>query len=344
MSKITQTTKEIKITTAGNVPETIFSCNEPVILRGLVKNWPLRNAGLDSDEAAIDYLKTRYNGKPSIACFGKPEIHGRFFYQDDITALNYQTVKTTIDDFLEQVMLNKAKKNPSSFYIASNYIDSHFPNFRADNDLNLTEHVNNDLLNTPDIKIWLGNATLACCHYDTSDNIACCVVGNRQFTLFPPSQINNLYPGPLELNPGGPAISMVNFKKPDFEKHPRFKEAIAHGQIANLTPGDALYLPRMWWHQVEGLSPFNVLVNYWWNKTPKYMGEAMSVLQHALLSLKDRPMEEKKAWQHVFNYYIFSDTDHAGAHLPEQAKGALGKIDNIQARKLRAQLIHNLNR
>lgn len=137
---------------------------------------------------------------------------------------------------------------------------------------------------------------------------------------------------------------MVDFNNPDFDQYPRFKDALPHAQVAELSPGDALFLPRMWWHQVEGLSPFNALVNYWWNKTPKYLGEAMSVLQHALLSLKDRPMAEKKAWQHVFDYYIFSEQNHAGAHLPKQARGALGTIDNIQARKLRAQLINQLNR
>ena len=58
---------------------------------------------------------------------------------------------------------------------------------------------------------------------------------------------------------------MVDFANPDFEKYPRFREAIAAGQMAELEPGDAVFIPAMWWHHVEGLSAFNTLVNYWWS-------------------------------------------------------------------------------
>lgn len=344
MLNIIKKTKVINIDQSGDVPEDIFLSSQPVILRGLVKNWSLLKVGLQSNEQAIDYLKRYYNGKPSFAYFGSPEIKGRFFYNEDATKLNYESKQTKVDEVLDLILATISEENPPAHYIASNFIDSHFPKLREENDLTLSSHIKNNLITKPDIKIWIGNSTLACCHYDTSSNIACCVVGKRRFTLFPPDQINNLYPGPLELTPGGPTISMVDFHQPDFDKYPRFRDALAVGQVAELEAGDAIFIPCMWWHQVEGMSPFNVLVNYWWNNTPKYMGEGTNVLQHALLSIKDRSIEEKKAWKHIFDYYIFGDAEHAGEHLPEQARGALGKIDDIQARKLRAKLINQLNR
>src|SRR5690606_12864655 len=196
----------------------------------------------------------------------------------------------------------------------------------------------------PLTSIWIGNPTLVSAHYDAPNNIAVCIAGHRRFTLFPPDQIANLYPGPLAPTPGGQAISMVDFANPDFEKYPGFKDAIANSQVADLEPGDALFYPSMWWHQVEATKPFNILINYWWNTSPKFMGTPMNVLMHALLSLRDRPEHEKQAWKHVFDYYIFGPAERAGEHLPPAARGELAPIDDLTARQLRAYLINRLNR
>jgi hypothetical protein len=67
-------------------------------------------------------------------------------------------------------------------------------------------------------------------------------------------------------------------------------------------------------------------------------------LHHALLSLRDRPESEKRAWKSVFDYYVFGPSGLAAEHLPEHARGALGPMDDAQARQLRAMLLNNLNR
>lgn len=100
----------------------------------------------------------------------------------------------------------------------------------------------------------------------------------------------------------------------------------------------------MWWHQVEGLDRFNVMINYWWNSVPSYMGTPMNVLKHALLSLRDRPEQERAAWREVFDYYVFGDIELSRQHIPEQAQGELAPLDHIRARQLRAWLINRLNR
>ena len=95
-----------------------------------------------------------------------------------------------------------------------------------------------------------------------SNNIACCAVGARRFTLFPPDQVANLYPGPLEPTPGGQVVSHGRFPRARSRPLPRFAEALAAAQVAELEPGDALIYPALWWHHVEALSDFNVMVNY----------------------------------------------------------------------------------
>ena len=86
-----------------------------------------------------------------------------------------------------------------------------------------------------------------------------------------------------------------------------------------------------------------MLVNYWWRKSPAYMGPPIDVLYHALLSLRDLPTEQKKAWSGIFEHYIFSDQASL-EHIPEHVRGALGPLDETMARRLRAALLSRINR
>jgi hypothetical protein len=136
----------------------------------------------------------------------------------------------------------------------------------------------------------------------------------------------------------------VDFANPDLEKYPRFREALAAAQVAEVEPGDAVFMPSMWWHHVEGLSPFNTLVNYWWSMSPAFIPTPMNALYHALWAIRDRPEREKQAWRDVFEYYVFGPSERAGEQLPERARGALGPMDDQKARQIRAMLLNILNR
>lgn len=221
-------------------------------------------------------------------------------------------------------------------------MDACLPEMRKENELQFNHEM--FLNNRPLTGIWLGNPSIASAHYDAPNNIACCVVGKRKFTLFPPDQTVNLYPGPLDPTPGGQAVSMVDFRNPDFERYPRFRDALKVAQVAEMEPGDALFYPSFWWHNVEATAPFNVLINYWWHTSPKFMDTPMNVLYHAILSLRDRPEHEKRAWKNLFDYYIFGSPERPRAHLPEHAHGDLALVDEVKARRLRAMLINKLNR
>jgi len=343
---ITIKTKVLEDCTPDQIPDYVYTSNEPIILKGLVKNWPLVKAGLMSPIAAVDLLKSHYSGAPANTYFGAPGTR-RLAYNPDSTKLNFENRKAQISEVLDEILSNLDNENPPLRYIASNIIEISFPSLKDEHDLpfNAAHFKTHPLeLADPHRGIWIGNKTLSPCHYDAQSNIACCVVGKRKFTLFPPEQVHNLYPGSLELNPGGPAITMVDFDNPDFEKYPRYRDAIAAGQVAELEAGDAVFIPCMWWHQVEALSPFNVLINYWWNTYPKIRGQAMNVLYLALMSIRDRPEQEKQAWKHLFDYYIFNSNTQAGEHLPYETRGLLGEIDDTAARKLRSMLLQKLNR
>lgn len=340
MSAVTVATRSIEVEQPGLVPlAALLDAAEPVLIKGLARQWGLVAAGLQSSTDAMAYLRSHYNGRPVQYSYGPPEIGGRPFYNDDFTALNCEVRRSDLGDVLDAIASQLDSPQPPMYYVASLPVDVCLPGFRQANDLDFATHG----VQAPP-SIWIGNRVTASCHYDAPNNIACCAVGRRRFTLFPPEQIANLYPGPLDPTPGGQAVSVVDFARPDFERFPRFREALKAARSVELEPGDAVFIPSMWWHHVEALSGFNVLVNYWWMSTPASIPTPMHALYHALWTLRDRPEQEKRAWREVFDYYVFGPADRAGEHLPAAGRGALGPIDETQARQLRAMLIAKLNR
>ncbi len=314
----------------------------PMIFKGLAAHLPLVQAGLVSAETAMDHLRPFYSGKPLFVLKGEASIEGRFGYTPTIDGLNYTYENMGLDTFFDLLKAHAGDADPPSFYCGSTDIDTFLPGLLARDGLPLTADMFTQ--NAVIKSIWMGNGTTARAHFDISHNIAVCMAGHRRFTLFPPEQIHNLYPGPLEPTPGGQVISLVDFTDPDFDAYPRFRAALAAAQVAELEPGDVLFYPSMWWHQVEALDAFNILINYWWNTTPAFVDTPMNTLLHGLLSLRSRPESEKKAWREVFDYYLFGPQSAAADHIPSQAQGPLGPLDLMQARRLRANLLNRFNR
>lgn len=317
----------------------LLAAGQPVVLRGVARDWGLVQAGLRSMRDAMACLLGFYNGQPVTYSWGGPEVAGRPFYNADFTDLNCEVRRSGLEQVLDEIAAHAEDPRPPTYYVASLLIDTRLPGLRAGNDLDFATHG----IDAPP-SIWIGNRVTASCHYDALNNIACCAVGRRRFTLFPPGQIGNLYPGPLEPTPGGQAISLVDFDHPDFVRHPRFRQALEVAQTAVLEPGDAIFIPSLWWHHVQGLEPFNVLINYWWSSMPAHVPTPMHALHHALWTIRDRPEREKQAWREIFDYYVFGPAERAGEHLPAASRQVLGPVDETLARQLRAMLIGKLNR
>jgi hypothetical protein len=130
---------------------------------------------------------------------------------------------------------------------------------------------------------------------------------------------------------------MVSLRNPDLERFPRFAAALAASQSAELGPGDALFIPFGWWHHVESLTPFNVLVNYWWNDAPRH-GSAFDCMLHAVLTLRELPPEQRAVWHSLFEHYVFTPGDEAMAHLPREQRGLLGPSSPERVQAIRAIL------
>ena len=307
------------------------------MLKGLVRDWPFVQAALKSDDAADAYLRRFYEGATIGAFYGPAENGGRVFYNDDMTGFAYQRVMAKLDQVLDRLRDHRDDPQAPCIYVGSTTVDTALPGFRRENDVDLGEF---DAL----VSIWLGNRTSVAAHHDVPDNLACCVAGRRRFTLFPPGQLGNLYIGPLDFTPAGQSISLVDFENPDYERYPRFRDALAHARVADMEPGDALFLPSMWWHHVRARDDLNVLINSWWRRSPAWMGNPTDVLTHAVLSLRDLPRAQRDAWRAVFEHYVFGADDDTAAHIPGHVRGMLAPLDETIARRMRADLLNKLNR
>jgi hypothetical protein len=328
----------------GEAPDlqALIATGTPVILRGLARGWPLVQAGLSSPGDAAAMLRGFDAGHEVVGYVGDPAIRGRFHYDAAVTGMNFTAERMRLDRFLARVLDSADQPDAPSLYLGSTDIDTYLPGLRETNDI---VPVNGFFAHHPPLaSIWIGNRTIASTHYDMSNNMAVCVAGRRRFTLFPPGQINNLYPGPIAPTPGGQVVSMVDLAAPDLVRYPRFATAMAASQVADLEPGDVLVYPALWWHHVEALDAFNILVNYWWNEAPAFLDTPMDALLHAVLSLRDRSADEKEGWRAMFDYYIFGEAERAAAHLPAAAQGPLARLDERGARQLRAYLLQRLNR
>lgn len=311
--------------------------SRPMVLRGLARDWPIVQQARQSADAARAYLGGFYADAPVTAFVSDGDIGGRIFYTDDLRQTNFRQVKTRLTWVLEQLAELEGDPAPKTVYMGSTAVDYCLPGFREVNGLPGAPR-------TTTVRIWIGNRSTVAAHYDVLQNIACVCAGRRRFTLFPPEQVENLYIGPIDFTPAGQTVSMVDFDEPDFNRFPRFAEALRHARFAVLEPGDAIFVPSMWWHHVQGLERFNILVNFWWREAKSYMGPPGDVLLHALLNLRELPQAQREAWRALFEYYVFGPRERATDHVPAHRRGALGELDDETARRIRASLRNNLNR
>jgi len=281
--------------------EEVATRYEPAVLRGVVADWPAVRAAVDSPATFCTYLAQRDSGAPVDVLRTPPSAKGRIFYNDALTGFNYDHEKVPLTQVIERIVKYAAMANPPAVAAQSAPLADCAPAFAQENVLALV---------APGVKprIWLGSGVVTPAHFDESSNVACVVAGRRRFTLLPPEQVANLYIGPLHFAPTGTPISLVSFREPDFARFPRFREALAAALVAELGPGDAIYIPPLWWHHVESLERLNALVNYWWKGRPEAPADAPSAfgaLHQSVKAFEHAPPEQRAAWDALFGHFVF---------------------------------------
>ena len=314
--------------------EVVHGCL-PTILRGLVEEWPAVRAASDSPRALASYLAPFDTGARVETFFGDPAIAGKYYYGEGLKGFNFERRMLKFPEALQAVVDAVERPGGRSVYAGSVSCRDCLPGFAASNPMPL-------LASDTAPRIWLGTASNVSSHYDTFDNLACVVAGRRRFTLYAPELIERLYVGPIDHTMAGPPVSLAASSPADDERFPLFREVRDQGWVCELQAGDALYLPKLWWHQVESLASFNGLVNYWWDAFAMGPDAPYTSLLLAMITIAERPAAERQAWKAFFDHYVFRSRGHPLAHLPAEQHGLLGPLKPDNYGKIRAGVMQLL--
>jgi hypothetical protein len=236
----------------------ILSSEQPAVLRDIARDWPLVKAACRDAHEAMALLECAANARLTGVLRTDPEEEGRFHYSKNVPSFNFIRGQGNVAGILAGLREQENSYRPTAIAAQGMLAERYFPGFAE----------THPMLWVPleaEPRIWIGNAAKVATHNDPTENVAVVAAGRRRFTLFPPSAEADLYMGPHHPTPAGARISMAHVTAPDFDRFPRFASALAVAQEAELLPGDAIFIPRDWFHHVESLERFNVLVNYWWD-------------------------------------------------------------------------------
>ena len=308
---------------------------QPAILRGLVGDWPVVRAASDSPRALTTYLSAFDTGAQVEAFFGDPAIAGKYYYAEGLKGFNFERRTMRLLEALQEIVGAVERPGERSVYVGSVPCRDCLPGFAAGNPMPL-------IVPETAPRIWLGTASNVSSHYDTFDNLACVFAGRRRFTLYAPQLISRLYVGPIDNTMAGAPVSLAAASPADDERFPLFSEVRDQSWVCELGPGDALYLPKLWWHQVESTSLCNGLVNYWWDAFASGPDAPYTSLLLAMITIAERPPAERQAWKALFDHYVFRNHGHPLSHLPPELHGLLGPLKPDNYGKIRARIMQLL--
>ena len=213
----------------------------PFVITGVVGRWPL--SGMTPD-----HLRAHYGHLPVRARIG--DYVGTAFAPDramqDMTLRAYLDLTAPATPDLPPYVGNLELRELNRL--------CHWPSYF-------------DKMGPP--RFWIGPArTVTPLHSDYDDNIFAQLWGSKRIFLAPPHHDAFLYT--KEANPvlfGSP----VDPEAPDFDRFPLARQAALVEVIVE--PGDMLYVPAGWYHQVRALS-FSLSANRWARGRPLALGPA----------------------------------------------------------------------
>lgn len=228
-----------------------FKSKEPLSIRGLAIRW----------KAVSDPARTWSNlhdlSERLISTNRQVRIECGENYMDD----NIQTSVVSVSDYLQYLITSQkqvTEQGTPRVYLAQQNLED-VPELAADVETpRICEITGYRQIHQKNLWMCGARGSVSPCHYDPYDNVLVQIVGTKKVSLFNPNQSDLLYPalGTLQKN-----TSRVDIGNPDYDMYPQSRRLTGHE--ITLHPGDAVYIPKKWWHYCVA-TDVSASVNFWW--------------------------------------------------------------------------------
>lgn len=213
--------------------EEYFSKAKPVIITGMTENWPCR-------QWTIEGLMKRVGDNQVL-------IRGKTDKEDYKLGKSYIIRRDTFHNYCQDLL--KSNSRARSSYLAVASLHQAFPQLLPDLPFPVYLAQNGKLHLGPYMWVALKDH-YEFCHYDPDDNFLLMIQGRKQIRLFGLDSLECMYPNTLG-SQGKTIQSQVNLDCPDLKKYPLFGQVNCQHTI--LYPGETLFIPAFYWHQVTAL-------------------------------------------------------------------------------------------
>ena len=112
--------------------------DHPFVVRGLVNDWPLVEAGRRSGRDARDYLLRRRRDRPFTVSVGAPDSGGRLFY-DDAMGMNFRTLTAKLPEIFGKIDEWEDRPDAPPIYLGSVDMHEFFLGLHEENRVDLGE-------------------------------------------------------------------------------------------------------------------------------------------------------------------------------------------------------------
>lgn len=225
--------------TRGTFERELLRTPRPVLMRGMAKSWRAYHRW------TFEFFAREGRGVEAVAT------------QSVVETARTKRVNVDLGDYAQRLLDSDAsvKGGQDQNYVSFMPLFEVMPQLKAD--IPMRELFGPLTLTSQ--SAWIGPAgTITGLHQDSFPNFLTQLRGRKGLILFPPKPLDRLY-----LNPKfevGTTLSLVDLRKPDWERFPRLRELTP--LVCILEEGDAVYIPVGWWHYVVSEMPSITLTTF----------------------------------------------------------------------------------
>ncbi len=227
---------------AAEFLERYYAVNRPVILTGEMAGWPALALWTP------DYLKAKV-GDRTVEFQGDRTMDARFEMDKDA-----HRREAPFDVFIDRILRPHAEND--TYLTAYNSARNVETLSVLRGDLGFLDKFLDREASNPHGMPWIGPAgTVTSLHHDLTNNFIAQLVGRKSIKILPASEVGKLY------NQQHVFSDIPDLEDPtlNLSDHPRLTDLRTYDVV--LEPGEILFMPLGWWHQVRSLD-FSVTLTH----------------------------------------------------------------------------------